>query len=50
MSPDEDDRVDGLERVGDSIAFAAELERLAELAPEPWAARLRAILDEELAR
>jgi hypothetical protein len=49
MSPP-DDRADGLERLGDSVAFAAELERLAALAPEPWATKLRAILDEELAR
>jgi hypothetical protein len=49
MSPD-DDRADGLERLGDSAAFRAELERLAALAPEPWATKLRAILDEELAR
>jgi hypothetical protein len=42
---------DGLdERLGDSAAFAAELERLAALAPEPWATKLRAILDEELGR
>jgi hypothetical protein len=39
-----------LERLSDSVAFAAELERLAALAPEPWATKLRAILDEELAR
>jgi hypothetical protein len=38
------------ERLGESENFAAELERLAELAPEPWATKLRAILDEELAR
>jgi hypothetical protein len=40
----------GLERLGESEDFAAELERLAEHAPEPWASKLRAILDDELAR
>lgn len=30
-------------RLGESDAFADELERLAELAPEPWAAKLRKI-------
>jgi hypothetical protein len=39
-----------LARLGDSAAFRTEIERLAALAPEPWASRLRAILDEELAR
>jgi hypothetical protein len=45
-----DDRADGLERLGDSAAFRAEVERLAALAPEPWATKLRAILDDEFAR
>jgi hypothetical protein len=49
MPPPEDDR-DDVERLGDSTAFRVELERLAELGPEPWATKLRAILDEELAR
>jgi hypothetical protein len=31
------------ERLGATAAFAAELERLAALAPEPWATKLRAI-------
>jgi hypothetical protein len=38
------------ERLGSTDAFAAELERLAAVAPEPWATKLRAILAEELAR
>jgi hypothetical protein len=37
LAPDADE----LERLGDSLAV--ELERLAELAPEPWAAKLRKI-------
>jgi hypothetical protein len=47
MSPD-DDGAGGLERLANANAFRAELERLAALAPEPWATKLRAILDEEL--
>jgi hypothetical protein len=38
------------ERLAETIEFGAELERLAALAPEPWSTKLRAILDEELAR
>jgi hypothetical protein len=38
------------ERLGESDAFAAEVERLAELAPEPRAGKLRAIPDDEIAR
>jgi hypothetical protein len=50
IPPPEDDRAGGLVRLGDSAAFRAEVERLAERAPEPWATKLRSILDEELAR
>jgi hypothetical protein len=40
IQPLEDDRDDGLERLGESEPFAAYLERLAENAPEPFRLQL----------
>ena len=39
VQPDRDD----LERLGETDAFRAQLERLAAVALEPWASRLREI-------
>lgn len=43
----DDDRAGAVERLGETNAFSAELERLAAIAPEPWATKLRGILDEQ---
>jgi excisionase family DNA binding protein len=43
VTPEPDD----IERLGDAEAFAAELERLAELAPEPWRDTLLSLIERE---